>query len=105
MSGKRIEREKKVVSKMIHIYCRAHHGKPTDGLCDECRQLAEFALARLDNCRKGENKPTCRKCTTHCYAPAKREAIRIVMRYAGPRMLWHHPVAAIRHLIDETFTS
>ena len=23
-----------------------------------------------------------------------------VMRYAGPRMLWRHPILAIRHLLD-----
>jgi len=29
-----------------------------------------------------------------------REHVRIVMRYAGPRMLWRHPILAVRHLID-----
>ena len=24
--------------------------------------------------------------------------MKVVMRYAGPRMLWRHPVLAIRHL-------
>jgi hypothetical protein len=27
-----------------------------------------------------------------------------VMRYAGPRMLLHHPILAIQHLIDEKRT-
>jgi hypothetical protein len=30
-----------------------------------------------------------------------RERMRQVMRYAGPRMLWFHPVAALRHLWQE----
>lgn len=30
-----------------------------------------------------------------------RQRMQEVMRYAGPRMLWHHPVAAIRHLWRE----
>ncbi|MBR5106688.1 MAG: nitrous oxide-stimulated promoter family protein, partial [Bacteroidales bacterium] len=25
--------------------------------------------------------------------------IRAVMRYSGPRMIFHHPFAAIRHLV------
>jgi hypothetical protein len=27
-----------------------------------------------------------------------RERIRQVMRYSGPRMIFHHPIAALRHL-------
>ena len=30
-----------------------------------------------------------------------REQIRIVMRWAGPRMMLRHPILAIGHLIDE----
>ena len=37
----------------------------------------------------------------HCYAPAQREQIRAIMRYAGPRMILHHRVAAIRHLLKK----
>jgi hypothetical protein len=29
-----------------------------------------------------------------------REKIRAVMRYAGPRMLYHHPLLAFYHMID-----
>ena len=29
-----------------------------------------------------------------------RDAIRVVMRYAGPRMLVRHPVLALGHAID-----
>ena len=42
----------------------------------------------------------CSNCTVHCYRPEMRERIRTVMRYAGPRMLFHHPVMAIRHMIE-----
>ena len=30
-----------------------------------------------------------------------RERVRVVMRYAGPRMLLRHPILAILHLRDE----
>ena len=30
------------------------------------------------------------------------ENISQVMRYAGPRMIWHHPVDACRHLVWTT---
>lgn len=96
----RIEREKKTIRQMITIYCRHHHST-RDTLCPECNELYQYALKRLSHCPFGPNKNTCRKCTIHCYAPAQRQAVRQVMRYAGPRMLLYHPIAAIRHLWDE----
>lgn len=30
-----------------------------------------------------------------------KEKIRNVMRYSGPRMILHHPIMAIRHVIDK----
>ena len=36
-------------------------------------------------------------CPTHCYAPKEREAIREVMRWAGPRMIWYAPKDAFIH--------
>lgn len=100
----RIEREKHTVQQMVAIYCsgRHHHAlkDPNSKLCAECSALLAYALARLSHCPHGNKKPTCQKCTIHCYAPSRREEIRNVMRYAGPRMLLHHPIAAILHLID-----
>lgn len=99
----RLEREKAVVGQMIEIYCR-HHGHPgrgADGFCPECAALLEYALARLDSCPRADVKTSCRKCLVHCYAPSRRQQIRQVMRYVGPRMLFIHPGAALRHLIDE----
>lgn len=92
----RIEREKETVSRMIAIYCRNHHGGKT--VCSDCRSLEEYAHHRLDRCKFGEHKTTCKKCRIHCYKPAMREEIAKVMRYSGPRMLFHHPIAALRHL-------
>jgi hypothetical protein len=95
----RIAREKKTVKAMIRIYCRRHHGTH-DGLCNECSKLVAYAHERLDRCPFQEGKTTCAKCPIHCYRPAMRQQIRTVMRFAGPRMLWRHPVLALYHLID-----
>lgn len=96
----RIESEKRVAGQMIAIYCRSHHGGK-DALCGECRSLLEYAHGRLDRCPKGEGKGSCRKCEIHCYLPERREQIREVMRYVGPRMIFHHPGAALLHLLRE----
>ncbi len=59
-----------------------------------------YAAARLQKCRFGIQKPTCAKCPVHCYSPQRREQIKEVMRYAGPRMVWTHPVLSLRHWLD-----
>ena len=76
------EREKRVVAQMIQLYCsKQHHNGAT--LCKECSCLLSYA-----------------NCQVHCYQPQMREQIQQVMRYAGPRMLLHHPVLAVRHLLE-----
>lgn len=95
----RFEREKETLATMISLYCKDHH-KPQADLCADCGALQEYALARLDGCRYGGEKPKCSACTTHCYKPAMRDAVREVMRYAGPRMLMSHPVLAFGHAVD-----
>lgn len=96
----RIGQEKATVMQMIGLYCHGH-GHSHDGLCADCQALAGYAFARLDRCRFGNRKPTCKKCPVHCYSPAMRQSMRRVMRYAGPRMLFCHPVAALRHFLRE----
>ena len=93
----RLAREFKTIKAMVQIYCRNHHGRD---LCDECRGLMDYAGLRLDRCRFGMEKPTCAKCPVHCYQRNRREQIRIVMRYAGPRMLWQHPLLSLQHWLD-----
>lgn len=43
------EREKKMVSLMIQIYCSGRHGHKKE-LCPKCRELAEYARLRSDKC-------------------------------------------------------
>ena len=94
-----LTRERKTVTSMLHIYCHAHHGSGRD-LCAACAELHAYVMCRLDRCPFGAEKPTCAACPIHCYAADRRRQIRDVMRYAGPRMLWRHPLSAIRHLWD-----
>jgi hypothetical protein len=84
---------------MIRMYCKNHH-YPRKSLCENCNNLLEYALIRLEKCPQHHNKPTCAKCTIHCYKPDKREYVREVMRYSGPRMLLNHPYLAIMHVSD-----
>ena len=94
-----MQRERRTVELMIALYCRDHH-QPASDLCPQCQELVEYARLRLTACPFQENKTTCGNCPIHCYKPALRDRIRAVMRYAGPRMLWHHPWLAVMHMLD-----
>jgi hypothetical protein len=63
----------------------------------------DYARTRLRKCPFQEGKTTCAKCPIHCYKPDRREKIRAVMRYAGPRMLVRHPILALLHLIVDNW--
>ncbi|MFA6443154.1 MAG: nitrous oxide-stimulated promoter family protein [Sterolibacterium sp.] len=95
----RRERESKTVAAMIGMYCRGHHRGSSAALCPRCARLSEYAARRLGSCVFGDDKPTCAKCTVHCYSAGRREEIRMVMQWAGPRMLLKHPLLAMYHLL------
>jgi len=94
----RRSRELRTLDTMIDMYCRHHHGGPAP--CVECAELSAYARRRLERCVFGDAKPTCANCTVHCYRADMRERVRATMRWAGPRMLLHHPVIAILHMAD-----
>lgn len=95
---RRVQRERRTIAVMIEMYCRRHHiGVP---LCSECRELHDYAMMRIDKCPYCFEKPTCANCPIHCYKKDMRAQVKVVMRYAGPRMLLRHPILAILHQID-----
>ena len=93
------ERETRTVSLMIRIYCKKKHGTKK-GLCPECEALDAYARMRSEKCPFMETKTFCSNCKVHCYKADMREKIRAVMRFSGPRMIFSHPIMAIRHIIE-----
>ncbi len=96
----RLEQELKTINTMIRMYCRNFHDCD-DKFCQECSDIFQYAEERLKGCRFGEEKPTCDKCPIHCYKPEMREKIRTIMRYAGPRMIYTHPIMGFRHIFKK----
>jgi hypothetical protein len=99
----RLRREQRTIEAMLHIWCDAHvlHMQDEPGeLCGGCEALFDYASYRLFKCPYGEEKPVCRNCRIHCYTKVLREKMQAVMRFAGPRMLFKHPILAIRHMRD-----
>ncbi len=98
-SHPRMRREFNTFQCMIRMYCRKHHNTRR-ALCPECAELLEYARTRLAQCPFQEAKTTCAKCPIHCYKPAMREKTRAIMRFAGPRMTYCHPILALWHCLD-----
>lgn len=88
-----------VLEKMARIYCKGqHHTKK--GLCPECQEVLDYAVARREKCRYGDNKPFCAHCQSKCYKPSIQEEVRKIMRYAGPRSIFYVPHLVILHAIE-----
>lgn len=84
--------EKKIVSEMIDLYAKGHPE------FQEAEELKAYAVMRINKCPFMETKTFCSACKVHCYRAEKREQIRMVMRWSGPRMLLHHPLMTLHHL-------
>ncbi|HCM89632.1 MULTISPECIES: nitrous oxide-stimulated promoter family protein [Vagococcus] len=96
--GPKISFEKKTVKAMIEIYYKRYQ--------DETHQIEKddvesYAMARLNYCRFGEEKPTCKVCPVHCYKKSYKDKMQQIMRYSGPRMLIYHPVMSVEHFMKE----
>ncbi len=81
---------------MISIFCRQKHSQPTN-LCWSCQALLDYARERLDRCCFREKKPACADCPVHCYEPKRRREVVDVMRFAGPQMMFYHPILVLAH--------
>ncbi len=94
------EKERKLIPVMIKKYCHGKHKVKGEALCEECRALTEYALFRLEKCPFKVNKRFCSFCKIHCYKPDMREKIKDVMKWAGPRMIFTHPIFAFKHVFQ-----
>ena len=96
---KKREHEKQLVGEMIALYCKKQH-HTRSGLCPQCTGLRDYAFERSDHCPFMETKTFCSRCTVHCYKPEQRAQIKAVMRFAGPRLIFSHPILVIRHGLE-----
>jgi hypothetical protein len=96
----RIKREKDTIYVMMQMYCRDKHNTE-EGLCSSCNRLHEYSIQRINKCTYGLDKPACEVCPVHCFKKDAKEQIKVVMRYAGPRMTFQHPWMAVMHIFDK----
>lgn len=98
MSEKKYKEEFETVNLMIGLFCHKKHKTKKGELCKECNELKDYCKYRLSLCPWGDKKSFCSNCKIHCYDKEHRERIKEVMRFSGPRMLFHHPKLAIKHV-------
>lgn len=104
----------RLLALFIECWCQTHHaGIPCSDcqedealaplalsslhLCDRCRELLDYAIARRRGCPL-DPKPACKDCPIHCYKPVYRDEIRKIMRFSGRHLilrgrldlLWHY---------------
>jgi hypothetical protein len=118
MSDEKVRHDTRVLGDFVAIYCRGNHadrfraelasdaeslgvyGRKTPVVCEECAEHLRYAEARRAYCPK-DPKPFCAHCDTHCYRPAESEWQRQMMRYAGPKSVWHgHAIDGIKHMLE-----
>ena len=104
LSQKQTARQKandlKTLEAMAFIFCKDNHDsreRDDAGLCPSCRAAVSATLARTEACPNGHSG-NCQDCPHHCQAGEARVAIREIMRYAAPKMLFRHPVMTMRYL-------
>lgn len=95
----KIKEELSNMDLMIDLYCKGVHGKKSED-CEECRELKDYASGRIYKCPHLESKTFCSSCKTHCYSPSMRTKIKAVMRYSGPRLIFHRPDLVFKHMWD-----
>lgn len=93
------DNNKKVVSKMIDMYCKGHnHSVVTP--CGECQDLKDYVYGKIEACPFVEKKIFCSSCKIHCYNTEMKNNIKDVMRYSGPRIVFYHPILCIKHALE-----
>jgi hypothetical protein len=88
----------RTIDAMVRMYCAENHAGVSP--CPDCSSLLAYATRRIERCVFGDDKPNCADCTVHCYRADMRERVRVMMRWAGPRLMLRHPVLTVLHMID-----
>ena len=89
-------RKKSVLATMIELYCRKNHSR---NLCRHCQELLDYSYKKIDSCPFLEEVSFCSSCEVHCFSESRRQEIKKVMRFSGPRMIFYHPLLTLKHWI------
>jgi hypothetical protein len=104
----------KVLVRFVELYCSSRHRgtartfeelppemavvfRKPPVLCPECAELVCHGIQKRIKCPL-DPKPSCKKCSIHCYSSEYRARVREIMAFSGRRMilrgrldyLWHY---------------
>lgn len=96
----KINKEKDIVKTMIAMYSKGHDKVPFDEN-KEMQNLYAYCQLKLSKCPFKDKKKFCSNCTIHCYEITRRNQIKKVMKYSGPRMIFKHPILLIKHCLQK----
>lgn len=99
----------RVLRKFTEVWCHGQHHSPRRPcslpggmqpvqLCPECAAFLEYAVGKRMKCPLEAEKPSCKHCRIHCYAPQQRALVKRIMAWSGRRLLlrgrldylWHY---------------
>lgn len=98
-----------VIARFTQVWCSGHRHqqrslqllpgnlKPVE-LCPDCSNFVQYAIQKRYKCPLEAEKPSCKHCRIHCYAPEQRALVKKIMAWSGRRMimrgrldyLWHY---------------
>lgn len=118
MAEEQVRKDTRTLADFVSIYCGGHHrerdrspvvsdaaelgvyGRKPPVLCDECAEHLRYAEKRRAYCPK-DPKPFCAHCDTHCYKSDERSWQQGMMRYSGPRSVWHgYAIEGVKHALE-----
>ena len=100
MTSSHFDREKLTIRKMVTLYCLAKEHS-VSGLCSRCSDVLFYAYERIEACSYlPGKKPACGLCRSNCFDVNRRRQFAEIMRRAGLRMMMHHPLLTVAHLMD-----
>ncbi|MBQ7979386.1 MAG: nitrous oxide-stimulated promoter family protein [Candidatus Methanomethylophilaceae archaeon] len=82
-----ISERKSSTESIISVYCRKNHSGTA--LCEDCRELRDYAFGRIDGCRNNDCRTRCKGCPTHCYNSEMDRRMNAVLDSCKLTMILH----------------
>ena len=101
MTNEKFVEQRDTLQHFLQTYCTSKHKNQSDitkkilydnqsfdttlCLCDECLELFDYSIKKLQECPY-EEKPRCRNCKTPCYEKQQWKTLAKIMRYSGLKL-------------------
>lgn len=107
---RQMKRDVRLIGKFTELWCRGkrHPGAAPHALewglgefvlCPDCAAFIDYAAKKRVVCPLETQKPTCKRCKIHCYAPSQRAMVRDIMSWSGRRMIMRGRIDYLYHYL------